>query len=135
ESLVQSARLFLFDSLDRLWSSVVATGEAPMEQRAHVRLAASHAVSSAVQAVDLLHLRCRCECAAHKLSAGAGIPRCTRNNATHRGPSACHGNNRPRFVRTGTGYATPLTDASFTVRNGVVSIPPRSSLGADRTFR
>jgi alkylation response protein AidB-like acyl-CoA dehydrogenase len=55
ESLVQSARLFLFDSLDRLWSSV-ATGEAPMEQRAHVRLAASHAVSSAVQAVDLLHL-------------------------------------------------------------------------------
>lgn len=56
ESLVQSARLFLFDSLDRLWSGVLATGEAPMEQRAHVRLAASHAVTSAVQAVDLLYL-------------------------------------------------------------------------------
>jgi len=56
ESLVQSARLFLFDSLDRLWSSVVATGEAPMEQRAHVRLAASHAVSSAVQAIDLIYV-------------------------------------------------------------------------------
>jgi alkylation response protein AidB-like acyl-CoA dehydrogenase len=53
ESLVRSARLFLFDSLDRLWTIVTATGEAPTEARANVRLAASHAVSSAVQAVDL----------------------------------------------------------------------------------
>ena len=56
EALARSARLFLFDSLDRLWSTVVATGEAPMEGRAHVRLGASHAVSSAVQAIDLLYL-------------------------------------------------------------------------------
>ena len=49
------ARLFLFDSLDRLWTTVTATGEAPMEARAHVRLAASYAVSSAVQAVDLMY--------------------------------------------------------------------------------
>ena len=55
ESLVRSARLFLFDSLARLWAIVAATGEAPMEARAHVRLAASHAVSSAVQAVDLMY--------------------------------------------------------------------------------
>jgi alkylation response protein AidB-like acyl-CoA dehydrogenase len=55
ESLVRSARLFLFDSLDRLWSTVATTGEALMQQRAHVRLAASHAVSSAVQAVDLMY--------------------------------------------------------------------------------
>src|SRR5262249_32954619 len=53
EALVRSARLFLFDSLDRLWTAVTATGEASIEERAHVRLAASHAVSSAVQAVDL----------------------------------------------------------------------------------
>jgi alkylation response protein AidB-like acyl-CoA dehydrogenase len=56
ESLVCSARLFLFDSLSRLWSRVISMGEAPMEQRAHVRLAASHAVSSAAQAVDLLYI-------------------------------------------------------------------------------
>jgi indole-3-acetate monooxygenase len=55
ESLVRSARLFLFDSLDRLWTIVTATGAAPMEARAHVSLAASHAVSSAVQAVDLMY--------------------------------------------------------------------------------
>jgi indole-3-acetate monooxygenase len=56
ESLVRSARLFLFDSVDRLWSIVTATGEAPMEARAQVRLAASHAVANAVQAVDLLYV-------------------------------------------------------------------------------
>jgi alkylation response protein AidB-like acyl-CoA dehydrogenase len=56
ESLVRSARLFLFDALDRLWRPLIATGEVTMEARAHVRLAASHAVSSAVQAVDLLYI-------------------------------------------------------------------------------
>ena len=55
ESLVRSARLFLFDSLERLWTIVTATGDAPMDARAYVRLAASHAVSSAVQAVDLMY--------------------------------------------------------------------------------
>ena len=52
---MRSARLFLFDSLARLWAIVTATGEAPMEARAHVRLAASHAVASAAQAVDLMY--------------------------------------------------------------------------------
>ena len=56
ESLVRSARLFLFDSLDRLWSAVIAGREITMAARAQVRLAASHAVSSAVQAVDLLYV-------------------------------------------------------------------------------
>jgi alkylation response protein AidB-like acyl-CoA dehydrogenase len=56
ESLVRSARLFLLDTLDRLWSPLIVTGEVTMEARAHVRLAASHAVTSAVQAVDLLYI-------------------------------------------------------------------------------
>ena len=55
ESLVRSARLYLFDSLEQLWRTVSKTGEAPMELRGQVRLAASHAVSSAVQAVDLMY--------------------------------------------------------------------------------
>ena len=49
ESLVCSARLLLFDTLERLWSPLIAKGEVTMEARAHVRLAASHAVTSAVQ--------------------------------------------------------------------------------------
>ena len=56
ESLVQSARLFLFDTLERLWRPLIATGEVTMEARAHVRLAASHAVIGAVQTVDLLYI-------------------------------------------------------------------------------
>ena len=56
ESLVRSARLFLLDSLDQLWSKLIATGEVAIEARADVRLAASHAVASAVQVVDLLYI-------------------------------------------------------------------------------
>jgi len=56
ESLVRSARLFLLDSVDQLWSKLIATGEVAIEARADVRLAASHAVASAVQVVDLLYI-------------------------------------------------------------------------------
>jgi alkylation response protein AidB-like acyl-CoA dehydrogenase len=56
ESLVQSARLFLYDSVDRLWRSLLSGGEVTMLDRARARLAASHAVASAVQAVDLLYV-------------------------------------------------------------------------------
>lgn len=56
EALVRSARLFLFDSLTQLWTKLLATGEVTMEARALTRLAASHAVSSAVQAVDLMYV-------------------------------------------------------------------------------
>jgi alkylation response protein AidB-like acyl-CoA dehydrogenase len=56
EALVRSARLFLFDSLDQLWTKLLATGEVTMEARALTRLAASHAVGNAVQAVDLMYV-------------------------------------------------------------------------------
>ena len=56
EALVRSSRLYLLDSLDRLWCALTATGEVSMANRADARLAASHAVASAVQAVDLLYI-------------------------------------------------------------------------------
>lgn len=56
EALVRSARLFLFDSLDQLWTSHLETGEAAMAARALARLATLHAVNSAVQAVDLMYV-------------------------------------------------------------------------------
>jgi alkylation response protein AidB-like acyl-CoA dehydrogenase len=55
EALVRSARLYLFDSLEGLWRTVLETGAAPIVARAHARMAASHAVFSATRAVDLMY--------------------------------------------------------------------------------
>lgn len=56
EALVRSARLFLFDTVDRLWHDVLTGREATVDARAQVRLASWQAVTSAVQAVDLVYL-------------------------------------------------------------------------------
>jgi alkylation response protein AidB-like acyl-CoA dehydrogenase len=56
EAFVGSARLFLFDTISRLWDDVMAGREATMQARAQVRLASWHAVTSATQAVDLIYL-------------------------------------------------------------------------------
>jgi indole-3-acetate monooxygenase len=56
EALVCSARLFLFDTVERLWHDMLMGREATVEARARVRLASWHAVTSAVQAVDLVYL-------------------------------------------------------------------------------
>ena len=56
EAKMRAARLYLFASVARLWNTLNETGEVAIEARADVRLAASHAVASAVQAVDLLYV-------------------------------------------------------------------------------
>lgn len=56
EALVGSARLFLFDTISRLWNDAIAERGVTMPARAHVRLASWHAVTSATQAVDLVYL-------------------------------------------------------------------------------
>jgi indole-3-acetate monooxygenase len=56
EALVCSARLFLFDTVERVWQDVLTGREATVEARAQGRLASWHAVTSACQAVDLVYL-------------------------------------------------------------------------------
>ena len=56
DALVRSARLFLFDAMNRLWDDVLAGRDAALQSRTQVRLASWHAVMSAVQAVDLIYL-------------------------------------------------------------------------------
>ena len=55
EALARAARLYLFDSVERLWKVVNETGHAPMELRANARMAASRAVHNAAEAVDLMY--------------------------------------------------------------------------------
>jgi alkylation response protein AidB-like acyl-CoA dehydrogenase len=54
-ALVESARAYLYATLEELWAAVQAGGEGTPLQRARVRLAASHAASASVRAVDLVH--------------------------------------------------------------------------------
>jgi alkylation response protein AidB-like acyl-CoA dehydrogenase len=55
EALVRSARLYLYDSVERLWRTLLETGTAPIAMRADTRMAAWHAVFSSAKAVDLMY--------------------------------------------------------------------------------
>lgn len=54
-ALVESARVYLYDTADRLWQATLADAEDTTALRSRVRLATSHAAASSVRAVDLLH--------------------------------------------------------------------------------
>ncbi len=56
-ALVESARAFFYAATTELWQAVTAAPDArgSVQQRARVRLAASHAARASVQAVDLVH--------------------------------------------------------------------------------
>jgi hypothetical protein len=113
EALVRSARLFLYDSVDQLWTKLLTSGEVTMEARA--RLAAPHAVSSAVQAVNLM-------CVAggvHELLAGPGVPRC----AAYRCPPAGHALDGPGALRSRLGHPAALSGTRLSRRCGSVSGP------------
>jgi alkylation response protein AidB-like acyl-CoA dehydrogenase len=56
EALVRSSRLYLYDAISRVWHDALEGREVNANERAQVRLASSHAVTSAVQAVDLVYL-------------------------------------------------------------------------------
>jgi alkylation response protein AidB-like acyl-CoA dehydrogenase len=55
QALVRAARLYLFDSVERLWAILLERGTVPIAARADARMAASHAVMSAAKAVDLVY--------------------------------------------------------------------------------
>ena len=55
EAAVRAASAFLLDELSAAWDSVVAGGHIPLEQRARVRIACTHAAQESARAVDLAY--------------------------------------------------------------------------------
>jgi alkylation response protein AidB-like acyl-CoA dehydrogenase len=55
EALYQSGRAFLYDSVADSWAAVQAGREIDVRQLAMLRLARTHAVQAAVQAIDLMY--------------------------------------------------------------------------------
>lgn len=55
EALVSSARAFVWDVVGDIWRTILAGNQVSFRQRAIFRLAITHAVSSAVKAVDLMY--------------------------------------------------------------------------------
>ncbi len=52
EAAQRSGRAFLMDAVGELWRDITATGEASLERRAALRLAATHAIRLAAQVVE-----------------------------------------------------------------------------------
>ena len=55
EALLRSARAFLFDAIGDAWQAARGTGAISIAQRATLRLAATHATTSAAKVVDLMY--------------------------------------------------------------------------------
>jgi alkylation response protein AidB-like acyl-CoA dehydrogenase len=55
EALVRSARAFLFDAVGEAWETARSVGSIAVAPRASLRLAATHATTSAARAVDLMY--------------------------------------------------------------------------------
>jgi alkylation response protein AidB-like acyl-CoA dehydrogenase len=55
EASVRASRALLYDTIDRTWAAVQAEGRISLRQRAMLRLAATHATTSAAAAVDLMY--------------------------------------------------------------------------------
>ena len=55
EAVLRAARAFLFDTVANVWHTAAAGDTISLEQRTLLRLAATHATTSATQAIDLMY--------------------------------------------------------------------------------
>lgn len=55
EALLRSGRALLFETVHEVWETIESGKEVSVEQRARIRLAATHATTSSAQAIDLMY--------------------------------------------------------------------------------
>jgi alkylation response protein AidB-like acyl-CoA dehydrogenase len=55
EARLRSGRAFLLEAVRDMWAAVVASGEVTLDQRANLRLATTHGIRLAVEAVDAVY--------------------------------------------------------------------------------
>lgn len=58
EAALRSGRSFLIEAVGELWHELTTTGELPLERRATLRLAATHAIRLAAQLVENIYTAC-----------------------------------------------------------------------------
>jgi len=75
EAALRAARALLFEAVAETWDAARAQGEIAVRQRALLRLAATHATTSAVQAVDMMYTAG----GGTSIYAGSPLQRCFRD--------------------------------------------------------
>ena len=101
ESLVRSARLFLFDSLDRLWTTVTATGGGA-NGSASACAAGGIACRLQRRPSGRSDVHCRwCNRDLRELPPGARLSRCACDHPASWSSAASNGVDRPGFARAG----------------------------------
>jgi indole-3-acetate monooxygenase len=55
EAKLRAVRMYLYGTIDATWRGACATGELRIEDRVHLRLAASHAIHAAAEVVDTVY--------------------------------------------------------------------------------
>lgn len=58
EITVRSARLYLFDAVQKIWDDTVANGTPSMENRTNLRIATTHAIHQAAEVIRQIYLAC-----------------------------------------------------------------------------
>jgi indole-3-acetate monooxygenase len=53
--MIAAARAFLFEAVEQAWDAASAGGEIPLDRRARLRLAATHATLASAEVVDLMY--------------------------------------------------------------------------------
>ena len=85
EANIRAGRAFLTEAVRDLWATVSTTGTISLDQRAALRIAATHAIWLAVQVVDTVYNAARGDLDLRGASPAARLPGHSRHQPAHAG--------------------------------------------------